>query len=120
MNPATISPAPPQHMRALARANEVRLARAELKRRVGDGEITAASVVMECPEEAVSMELADLLASQRRWGETRCRKFLHGLHLPETKTIGSLTERQRIEVATHLRAAMPGRARARARELSLA
>ena len=34
--------APPQHLRALARANEVRLARAELKRRVGAGRLAAA------------------------------------------------------------------------------
>ncbi len=36
---ATIAPAGPQHMRALERANQVRLARAELKRRVASGEI---------------------------------------------------------------------------------
>ena len=39
-------------MQALARANEVRLARAELKRRVAEGEITAAEVILECPWEA--------------------------------------------------------------------
>ncbi|MCW2992624.1 MAG: hypothetical protein JWQ18_119, partial [Conexibacter sp.] len=47
---ATIAPAP-QHLRALARANEVRLARAELKRQVADGEINAAHVILECPWE---------------------------------------------------------------------
>ena len=35
---ATVIAYGPQHMRALQRANEVRLARAELKRRVTDGE----------------------------------------------------------------------------------
>ena len=48
---ATIAPAP-QHLRALDRANEVRLARAELKRRVADGEISAAEVILESPWEA--------------------------------------------------------------------
>lgn len=98
---ATISPAP-QHMRALARANEVRLARAELKRCVSDGELTAASVILECPMEAESMPIADLLASQRRWGTTRCRKFLAAIPMSETKTIGSMTERQRRELAMKL------------------
>ena len=37
----------PQHMRALQRANEVRLARAELKRRVTEGETTAATVILD-------------------------------------------------------------------------
>src|SRR4051812_20927888 len=92
---ATIAPAPPQHMQALRRANQVRLARAELKRRIGAGEISAGEVILSCPWEAVSMTVADVLMSQRRWGHTRCRKFLATLPLTETKTVGALTERQR-------------------------
>ena len=98
---ATIAPAP-QHMLALERANEVRLARAELKRSVTKGVVTAASVILECPMEATSMTVADLLASQRRWGATRCSKFLQAVSLSETKTIGSLTERQRHALAAQL------------------
>src|SRR3981081_1937038 len=92
---ATIAPVGPQHMRALERANQVRLARAELKRRVAGGELDAADVILECPWEAQSMAVADLLMSQRRWGQTRCRKFLAQLPMSEKKTIGSMTERQR-------------------------
>jgi hypothetical protein len=82
-------------MQALQRANEVRLARAELKRQIADGLITVREVISECPWEAASMTIAELLVSQRRWGTTRCSKFLSGIGLPETKTIGSMTERQR-------------------------
>jgi hypothetical protein len=85
----------PQYMRALERANEVRLARADLKRRVADGELSAADVILSAPWEVESMAVADLLMSQRRWGHTRCRKFLAGIPMSETKTIGSMTERQR-------------------------
>ena len=85
----------PQYMRALERANEVRLARAELKRRVAEGDLSAADVILEAPWEVESMAVADLLMSQRRWGHTRCRKFLAGIPMSETKTIGSMTERQR-------------------------
>ncbi|HWI73233.1 MAG TPA: hypothetical protein VNT55_14855 [Baekduia sp.] len=95
---ATIAPAP-QHLRALARANEVRLARAELKRQVADGEITAAHVILECPWEAASMTVSDLLTSQRRWGSTRCRKLLQSVPMSENKTVGSMTERQRQALA---------------------
>jgi hypothetical protein len=98
---ATIAPAP-QHLRALARANEVRLARAELKRQVADGEISAAHVILECPWEAASMTVADLLTSQRRWGTTRCRKLLQSVPMSENKTVGSMTERQRQALATML------------------
>jgi hypothetical protein len=92
---ATLAPAPPQHMQALQRANEVRLARAELKRNIGDGTITVEEVILECPWEAASMTIAELLTSQRRWGTTRCSKLLAEVGLPEIKTVGSMTDRQR-------------------------
>jgi hypothetical protein len=97
----------PQHMQALQRANEVRLARAELKRRIGDGHASAAEVVQSCPWEVETMTVAELLMSQRRWGRTRARRFLAAIPLTETKTIGSMTERQRRTLAAML-GATPG------------
>jgi hypothetical protein len=94
-------------MRALERANKVRLARAELKRRVAGGEIGVAEVILECPWEAESMAVADLLMSQRRWGQTRCRKFLAQIPMSEQKTVGSMTERQRRTLAAMLTASGP-------------
>jgi hypothetical protein len=92
----------PQHLQALQRANAVRLARAELKRRVADGDVDAAEVILSSPWEAESMTVSDLLTSQRRWGSTRCRKFLQCLSIPENKTIGSMTDRQRRVLAALL------------------
>jgi hypothetical protein len=86
---------PPQHMRALERANTVRLARAELKRAIARGDRDAAEVVRDCPWETESMTIAELLTSQRRWGRTRARKFLMPLSLNENKQLGTLTSRQR-------------------------
>lgn len=100
--PSTLAPAPPQHMQALQRANEVRLARAALKRKIADGELTVADVVRSCPWEAASMTITDLLDSQRQWGTTRCRKFLAEIGLPETKPVGSMTDRQRSLLAALL------------------
>jgi len=97
----TMSPGP-QHLQALQRANAVRLARAELKRRVADGEISASEVILSSPWEAESMAVSDLLTSQHRWGSTRCRKFLQCLQLSENKTVGSLTDRQRRALAQSL------------------
>jgi hypothetical protein len=95
-------------MRALERANQVRLARASLKRRIALGETCVAAVILECPWEAESMAVADLLMSQRRWGQTRCRKFLAQLAMPEKKTVGSMTDRQRHTLAAMLTAATAG------------
>jgi hypothetical protein len=109
---ATIAPAGPQYMRALERANQVRLARAELKRRVALGDLCVAEVILDCPWEADSMAVADLLMSQRRWGQTRCRKFLGQLAMSEKKTVGSMTERQRNTLAAMLTAVPPSCAEA--------
>jgi hypothetical protein len=98
---ARMSPGP-QHLRALQRANAVRLARADLKRRVAEGDVSAAEVILSSPWEAESMTVSDLLTSQKRWGSTRCRKFLQCVLIPENKTIGSMTERQRRALAQML------------------
>jgi len=95
----------PQHMQALARANRVRLARADLKRSIARGDLDVAEVIRDCPWETESMSLAELLTSQRRWGRTRARKFLQGLALNENKRIGTLTPRQQ----TMLSSALVGR-----------
>jgi hypothetical protein len=98
MNATATAPAA-QHMRALAQANRVRLARAELKKQVAEGDASVADVVLECPWEAESMTISDLLMSQHRWGRTRCRRFLASIPMSETKTIGTMTERQRRALA---------------------
>ncbi|HYM56710.1 MAG TPA: hypothetical protein VES79_02000 [Solirubrobacteraceae bacterium] len=100
---ATATAGAPQHMRALAQANRIRLARAELKRQVSDGEMTVEDIVLASPWEADSMAIADLLMSQHRWGRTRCRRFLASIPMSETKTIGSMTDRQRQALAARMR-----------------
>lgn len=92
----------PQHLRALARANQVRLARAGLKRAISRGDTDAADVIRCCPWEAVTMPVVELLISQRRWGPTRAREFLGPLSIGEDKKLGTLTERQRRVVAREL------------------
>jgi hypothetical protein len=94
----------PQRLRALERANEIRLARAELKRRIADGHVSAAEVILAPPNAACSWAIGDLLMSQRRWGSTRCRKFLVRNQINETKAVGALTERQRRLLAGQLAA----------------
>jgi hypothetical protein len=94
--------AEPQRLRALEHANAIRLARADLKRRIGVGEVSAADVILDCPVAAQRWTVAELLMSQRRWGVTRCRKFLERNSISEIKPIGSLTERQRALLASQL------------------
>ena len=95
-------PMEPQRLRALEHANAVRLARAELKRKIADGEASAAEVILECPEAVRKWTVSELLMSQRRWGSTRCRKFLERNGVSEIKAIGALTDRQRNLLAEQL------------------
>jgi hypothetical protein len=102
---ATVSEDRPQYMCALDRANEVRLARAALKRGVAFGKVDVAEVILSCPWQAQSMAVGELLMSQRRWGQIRCRKFLSRIPISEKKAIGSMTDRQCRALASMLTSA---------------
>lgn len=98
-----------QCMQALARANQVRLARAALKRDISAGRRGITEVIVESPWEAESMSLGELLCSQRRWGRARSRKLLATATLSEGKRLGSLTERQRRILVAALEAKLAAR-----------
>jgi hypothetical protein len=104
-NSATVSAGQEeQHLRALEYANRVRLARARMKRKIAAGELSVTEVVLNCPWQAHSMSISDLLMSQKRWGRTRCRRLLVSLGVPENKQVGTLTERQRLALGAVLAA----------------
>ncbi len=94
-------------MRALEQANKIRLARAELKRRIAKGDVAVADILLDPADEVAGMEISELLTSQKRWGSTRCTKFMDSIGLSEAKTIKSLTERQRSAMAQVLTAGRP-------------
>lgn len=91
-----------QHMQALGRANEIRLARAGLKRRLRAGDTTAAEVILSPPEEALTWPVGDLLLVQRGWGRDRMRRFLAqtgmargSVAITVSRTVGGLSGRER-------------------------
>jgi hypothetical protein len=94
--------AAPQRLQALERANQVRLARADLKRRVREGAVAATDVVLTSPWQTRTMSVGELLMSQRGWGRVRTRRLLVALSVPENKQIATLSERQRLAIAAVL------------------
>ena len=92
-----------QPARALQLANRVRRERSQLKTRIADGELSVAEVILTCPSEIASMPIAQLLASQRGWGEVKSCTLLAQAAVREDKSIGTLTERQRRIVASLLK-----------------
>lgn len=92
----------PQHLEALQRANRVRIARAELKRSVRRGELTAAEVIRQRPWEAETMTVGELLQTQPRWGRKRASRFLMRISVGENRTLVRLTARQQDLIASAL------------------
>jgi hypothetical protein len=99
---AMIGPLPDRRV-ALERANEIRRARARLKRRIGADQLSVAEVILDPPVEARRWPVVELLASQRQWGGAKCSKFLVHNRVSEVKPVGELTERQRRLLAAQLR-----------------
>jgi hypothetical protein len=64
--------------------------------------------------------VGDLLISQRRWGTTRCRRFLARNNITETKSIGTLTQRQKNLLAQSLAPVLEEVAPAISRDLEMA
>jgi hypothetical protein len=91
-------------MRSLSQANEIRLARAELKKQIARHELTAAHVLATMPPAATSWPIGQLLAAQPRWGSTRAADLLAAHHIGALRAARQLTERQRRVLATALTA----------------
>jgi hypothetical protein len=91
-----------QPLEALALANKVRYARANLKRQIHNGELNAADVLRDVPPLVDTMPLIELLLAQFKWGPHRARRLLRAVSVPDSKTIGAMTCRQRHLVAALL------------------
>jgi hypothetical protein len=88
-----------QRLLALGRANHIRIARSALKRRLHAGQITPAEAILRGSRDTDTMTVDELLRSQRGWGPKRSSGVLRSVLLSDTKTLGSLTERQRVTLA---------------------
>lgn len=93
-----------QHMEALAHGNRIRLKRAAVRRDIGAGRLSAIEVLeSEIPLELEGWTLGKFLRAMKHWGPTRVERFLDSCSLPEKRTLGALTERQRRLLALELR-----------------
>jgi hypothetical protein len=104
MTTATI-PQIPQHMAALDRANEIRLARADAKRQLKRGELLADDLLVDMPYWAEGWKIGQFLAHVPHRGR---HHFVAGVcrcvGCTESLKLGNLTERQMLELRRILRA----------------
>jgi len=92
-----------QRMEALARANNIRVRRAELKRHLKTGDVTIAGVIADPPDYVMTAKVYDMLVAVPRIGRVRAGRMLTLCRISQSKTIGGLSERQRGELLSQFR-----------------
>lgn len=98
-----------QAFEALGLANQTKLARATVKRRVrsarsrSEAWAIAAEVVEDTPERLQSMMVIQLLSSCRQTGSHVAHRLLAKAGIYELRTLGGLTDRQRRALTSRLR-----------------
>lgn len=84
-----------QRMVALARANEIRLTRAQLKRDIRAGRASAAEIIAYPPPWAEGMPVIDLLLASHRIGRVKAERLMTRYRIGSARRVGALTDRQR-------------------------
>lgn len=92
-----------QRMRALRRANEIRSARAQLKRDLKAGKVRIEQLLADPPEYVLSAKTFDMIVAVPKYGRVKANKILNQCRISPSKTIGGLSERQRGELVAYLR-----------------
>ena len=90
-------------MAALRRANEIRTARANLKRDLKAGRASINDLLLEPPEFLGTAKVMDLLLAVPKYGRVKANKILQQCRISPSKTIGGLSPRQRAELVSMLR-----------------
>lgn len=88
---------------ALARANEIRSARARLKKQLKARQTTVGPLLADPPDWIETMSILELLLALPQLGRVKADRVLQRARVSPSKTIGGLTERQRREIAGLLR-----------------
>ena len=87
-----------QRMEALTRANEIRVARAQLKRDLKERRIRIEQVIADPPEYVLTAKVYDMLVAVPRLGRVKVGRLLTQCRISQSKTVGGLSERQRTEL----------------------
>ena len=90
-------------MKALRRANQIRSARAQLKRDLKAGKVRIEQLLADPPEYVLSAKTFDMIVAVPKYGRVKANKILNQCRISPSKTIGGLSERQRGELVAFLR-----------------
>lgn len=92
-----------QRMDALKRANDIRTARAKLKKDLKAGKANIHALLLDPPEYLLTAKVFDMLLAVPKYGRVKTNRVLNQCRISPSKTIGGLSERQRGELVSQLR-----------------
>lgn len=92
-----------QRQSALARANAIRVKRAALKRDLKAGDRQLADVLHRPADWVMTAKVHDLLLCVPGIGAVKAARMLQQCRVSGSKTVGGLSDRQRIELVAQLR-----------------
>ena len=87
-----------QRLRALEQANEVRTARAKLKKDLASGKIELVQILADPPACVRTARVREVLLAVPKVGSVRAGRILAQCGIAHSKTLGGLTDRQRGEL----------------------
>ncbi len=92
-----------QRLNALARANEIRTSRAQLKRDLKAGKTKIETLLTDPPDWVLSAKVFDMILAVPKYGRVKANRILNQCRISPSKTIGGLSARQRDELVHMLR-----------------
>jgi hypothetical protein len=87
-----------QRLEALARANDIRIRRAQLKRDLKAGAVRVEDVLAAPPDYLGTAKVFDMLLAVPKFGRVKASRFLNQCRISQSKTVSGLSERQRQEL----------------------
>ena len=87
-----------QRMEALRRANDIRTARAKLKKDLKASRKSIHAILLDPPEYLLTAKVFDMLLAVPKYGRVKTNRILNQCRISPSKTIGGLSERQRTEL----------------------
>jgi hypothetical protein len=101
-----------QRLRSLGRANQIRSARALLKKELASGHVQIEDVLARPPLFATTAKISELLLAVPGFGPVRTTRSLARCQIPYGKTAAGLSGRQRSALIALLRTEKPRHSRA--------
>jgi hypothetical protein len=91
-----------QRLDALEKGNAVRVARAQDKKEIAAGKLSALPILVSPPSHWQNAKVLDLVLAMPRVGRSRATNWLEMAKVPASKSLGSLTPRQRHSLAGYV------------------